>query len=198
MTSSNRVRLSVVREITAGVTPPTPRMRIARYTGGGPEYNPEYVDSEEIRDDRMMSDPILVMQSSRANVNLELSYPDDNSPMSEFMMSAMFNTWSNTPSRDNDGVADSVITDLAATGVITVTTGPAFVAGQLIRTSGFASPQNNGINRVVTGSATVPAIGPGIFAAEAVPPAAARIKVVGFEGVAGDILLRQLVLLQQP
>jgi hypothetical protein len=187
MTSSNRVRVSVCRELTPGVTPVTPRMRIARITGESLQYNPEFVDSEELRDDRMMSDPILTMQSSSGGVNFEFSYPDDLSPLSEFIMSAFFNQWNNTPTRANDGVADSVITDVAAGGVITVAAGPAFAVGHLIRTSGFGAAQNNGVFRVTTGSATVPSVGAGLLAAETAPAATARVKVVGFEGVAGDI-----------
>jgi hypothetical protein len=162
-------------------------MRIARITGESLAYNPEYTDSEELRDDRMMNDPILVMNSSGGGVNFELSYPEDESPLSEFMMSAFMSTWANTPQRFNDGVADSVVTDVAATGVITVTTGAAFAAGHLIRNSGFSTPANNGTFRVTAGSATVPSVGAGLLSAEAVPPGTARVKVVGFEGVAGDI-----------
>lgn len=187
MTSSNRVRLTAVRESTPGVTPGSPRMRTARYTGESIAFNPEFINSDEIRDDRMMSDPILTMQSSGGGLNFELSYPDDLSPMSEIIASAMFNTWANTPTRDNDGTADSVITDVATTGVITVTTGAAFAVGHLIRTTGFSQSANNGVFRVTTGSATVPSVGAGLLATEAAPAAAARVKVVGFEGAAGDI-----------
>jgi hypothetical protein len=187
MTSSNRVQLAMVPEVTQGVTPNTPRMRICRYTSESIAFNPEYIDSDEIRSDRMMSDPILTMQSSGGGLNLEVSYPEDNSALSEIFESAFFNAWVLTPQRDNDGTADSVITDVAATGVITVTAGPAFAIGHLIRNTGFGVAQNNGTFRITTGSATVPSVGAGLLAVEAAPSATARTKVVGFEGVAGDI-----------
>ncbi|MCU0731649.1 MAG: phage tail tube protein [Hyphomonas sp.] len=187
MSSANRVRIGIVREITPGVTPPSPRLRALRYTGESLQFSPEYIDSDEIRDDRMMGDPILTMQSSGGGINFELSYPEDESPLSEIFRSAFFNSWVNTPQRFNDGTADSVITDVAATGVITVTAGPAFAIGHLIRTTGFGVAQNNGLFRVTTGSATVPSVGTGALATEAAPLGTARVKVVGFEGAAGDI-----------
>ncbi len=106
----------------------------------------------------------------------------------EGFQSLMFNAWQNTPQRDNDGMAASIITDIAdTTDVVTVTTGPAFAAGHLVRMTGFSNVANNGVFKVTTGSATVPAMLGANFAAEAAPPAAARMKVVGFEGAAGDI-----------
>jgi len=90
--------------------------------------------------------------------------------------------------RDNDGDDDSAITDVdAETGVVTVTAGSAFEAGQLVRLTGFGQAANNGLYKCTTGSATVPAFAAAVFADEAAPAAAARMKVVGFEGSTGDI-----------
>ncbi len=188
MTDSNRLRLATVREQDLGVTPDPARMRTARVTGESLSYAPQFVGSNEIRDDRMNSDPIKVNEQNSGGINFELSYPVDNSPLSDFFQSLMFNAWQNTPQRDNDGMAASIITDIAdTTDVVTVTTGPAFAAGHLVRMTGFSNVANNGVFKVTTGSATVPAMLGANFAAEAAPPAAARMKVVGFEGAAGDI-----------
>lgn len=188
MGTANRVQLSIVRETTLGTTPTTPRMRNARFTGESLQFAQEFVDSDEIRSDRMLGDPIKVMAASSGAINVEMSYPVDLSPESDFIRSAMYSAWVNTPTRDNDGVADSVITGITTAGtVLTVTTGAAFVVGQLARFSGFGVAGNNGVFKVTTGSATVPAfVGSGITD-EAVPPAAARVKVVGFVGAASDI-----------
>lgn len=188
MTESNRVRVTTVREVTPGTTPNTPRMRTARITGESLSFAPDYVDSDELRSDRMLGDPIKVMQGSGGGVNFELSYPNDDSPLSDFIRSAMYSTWSNTNQRDNDGTADSVITAVATTNtVLTVTTGTAFVANELYRFTGFGVAGNNGNFKCTTGSATVPRfVGSGITD-EAVPPAAARVKCIGFEGDSGDI-----------
>jgi hypothetical protein len=111
VTSSNRTQLALVRESTAGTTPNTPRMRTMRITGESLSFAPNYVDSDELRADRMLGDPIKNMQASSGGINFELSYPVDNSPLSEVIRSAMFNPWTNTPTFDNDGTADSVVTD---------------------------------------------------------------------------------------
>jgi hypothetical protein len=188
MTSANRLRLTLVRETTPGVTPNTPRMRTMRLTGESLSFAPEYVDPAEIRDDRMLDEPIKVMQAAGGGINFELSYPVDESPLSEIYRSAFYSPWQNTPQRFNDGVADSVITGIAdTTDVATVVTGDAFVAGHLVRFTGFAASANNGVFRCTTGSATVPAFLGAGFTVEAAPAATARMKVVGFEGASGDI-----------
>lgn len=188
MTDSNRLRLAVVRESTLGVTPNTPRMRTARITGESLQYQPTFVNSNELRDDRMNADPIKVNETNQGGINVELSYPVDNSPLSEFIRSLMFSTWLNTPQRDNDGTADSVITAMTGTtDVVTCTTGDAFVAGQIAQFSGFTASANNGVFKCTTGSATVPEFLGAGFVTEAAPAAAARIKVVGFQGASGDI-----------
>lgn len=188
MTSANRVRLASIKEVTLGTTPNTPRMRTRRMTSETLKFNPEFMDSDQIRSDRMLSDPIKVMQSAQGGINDELTFPVDNSPLSTDLESAFCNSWTNSPSRDNDGTADSVITAVAnGTDVATVTTGAAFVDGQLVRFSGFTAGANNGVFKCTTGSATVPAFVGAGFATEAAPPAAARMKVVGFQGASGDV-----------
>jgi hypothetical protein len=188
MGTSNRVQIASVRETTPGTTPTTPRMRLVRATSESLDFTPDYVDSDELRSDRMLGAPIEVMQAGKGAINFELSFPDDNSPLSDYIRSALFSTWTNTNSRDNDGTADSVITDVATLNtIVTVVTGTALVAGELYRFSGFGVSGNNGIFKCTTGSATVPRfVGSGITD-EAVPPAAARIKCVGLQGAAGDI-----------
>lgn len=188
MTDANRLRLTSVREVTLGTTPTTPRMRTARLRGENLRFAPTFVNSEEIRDDRMNADPIKVNEQNNGPINGELSYPPHGSPFSDWLELLFCATWENTPTRDNDGTADSVITAITnTTDVATVTTGDAFVAGQLARFSGFTSAANNGVFKCTTGSATVPAFLGAGFVAEAAPPATARIKVVGFQGASGDI-----------
>jgi hypothetical protein len=189
MTKANRVRITAVREVTPGTTPTTPRMRRLRWTGEGLAlFTPTFIKSDEIRDDRMNSDPTQIFHDVNGSINIDVSYPVDLTPESEMLQSLLLNSWTNTPSRDNDGTADSVITAVATTNeVLTCTTGAAFVAGHLAKFSGFGVVLNNGVFKCTLGSATVPRfIGAGLTD-EAVPPAAARVKVVGFQGAAADI-----------
>ncbi len=188
MTSSNRTRASYVMEVTPGLTPSTPRMKGVRMTGETLNGAPEYTDSDEIREDRMNVDPPQIGSNSGGGINFELSYPQNATFLSDAFRSVLYSDWLNTPERDNDGTADSVITAMTGTtDVATVTTGPAFVTSQLARFTGFATAANNGVFKCTTGSATVPAFVGAGFVTEAAPAAAARIKVVGLEGASGDI-----------
>lgn len=192
MTASNLMRLSGIRETTVGALPATPRMRTGRLTGEGLAYAPNFVQSNELRADRMNADPIKVNETNQGAINFELSLWGDQTLGSELMRSAFYNPWTVQPYRDNDGTADSVVTDVnAGTQVVTVTAvapaNGAFVLGHVVRFTGFTNAANNGKFRVSTGSSTVPAfVGSGLVA-EGAPPATARMKVVAFQGVAGDI-----------
>ncbi|WP_136617065.1 MULTISPECIES: phage tail tube protein [Mesorhizobium] len=189
MSDANRLRLSHVREVTLGTTPVTPRMRKARLKGETLRFVPVFVSSEEIRDDRMNSDPIKVNEMNDGPINGELSWPPHGSPFSDWLESLFANTWVNTPFRDNDGTADSVITAMTGTtDVVTCTTGAAFVAGQIAQFSGFATGANNGVFKCTTGHATSPVFLGAGFVTEAAPAAAARIKVVGFQGASADLV----------
>jgi hypothetical protein len=152
MTDANRTQVSHVREVTLGTTPNTPRMRKARLTGENIRFAPVYVSSQEMRSDRMNSDPIEVNITNAGGINGELSYPVADSPFSDWLESLFYSTWDNMAARDNDGSADSVITDIATTNTIaTCTTGTSFVAGQLVRFSGFGVTGNNGVFKCTTG-----------------------------------------------
>nr|WP_295828302.1 phage tail tube protein [uncultured Azospirillum sp.] len=189
MSSSNRVRLTGVAETTYGTTPTTPRMRKQRVTSIGLSTKAAYVDSDDIRDDRMNSDSVLVGQTNDGQIGIEWHYPADGCLLSSEMESAFGSAWANTPSRDNDGTAGSVIQSVtAATQVVAVANAAAFVAGHLAYFSGFGQSANrNKLAKITTGSSTAPAfLGAGLVD-EANPAAGARIKVVGFEGAADDI-----------
>lgn len=189
MTSSNRVQVAFVRESTPGTTPGTPRMRTARITSEGLTFTPDYSDPDEIRADRMMGDPILQMQAAQGPVSFELSYPVDDTFLSDVIRSAMFNTWANTPTFDNDGTADSVVTDAGTTTdtYVVASGGAAVVVGHLVRATGFTNGANNQIFRAASSTSTT-IVGSSLsLTAETAPPATAKLKVVGFQGASGDI-----------
>lgn len=188
MPSSNRTQVASVVEVTAGTTPGTPRMRLRRVNGESLQLVPTFAQSNEMRADRMSADVIRLGKQSSGDIPYDMIYPFPDSPNDVDIRSAFYNAFTNTNSRFNDGTADSVITGIATTGgVATTTTGTAFVAGQLVRFTGFTTTANNGVFKCTTGSATVSAyVGAGLTD-EAAPPAAARMKVVGFQGASGDI-----------
>lgn len=188
MTDSNRMRLSNIREVTLGVTPSSPRMRAAAITSESLALQPQQTDDTTIRDDRMDTDPIFLGRSNQGGIVVPLIYPMPRTALSDWFESALFNTWVQTPERDNDGTADSAITDIGTTAnTVAFTTGAALVVGHLVRLTGNAQSANNGLFPVTTGGATsFVSTGAG-FVAETAPPAASRLKVVGFQGVSGDI-----------
>lgn len=190
MTDSNLVRVAAEKETTLNTTPPNPRLRTVRDTGEGLTWTPTFFSSNERRSDRMRPDGTKMNEEVGGTLSFEQFYPAALSAQSAFIESAMLNRWTETPSRDNDGLADSRITDVATTGggTVTVITGSTFAIGHLVQQSGFTAAANNGVFRVTTGGATSYACSGASMATEAAPPGTARCKVVGIEGVSGDIV----------
>ena len=190
MSTTNRVRLSSTKELTIGTTPPSPRMRLERITDERLTSAPQFIDSNELRFDRMSSDPIEVkLPSGGGSYGFEMSYPDPNSPLSDDLEFAFYNHWTSSTFLSNDGVVDSVITDVGTTAnTVAVTAGgAAFLPGMLVRLSGLSVPANNQTFAVTTSTATT-IVGAGLtLVAETTPPGTASIKAVGFQGASGDI-----------
>jgi len=190
MTDSNRVRVAAIKEATLGTTPATPRMRTLRDIGEGLNWTPQFYTSVERRADRMRTAPSKINDNNDGSINFEMSYPAALGAASAMIESAMLSAWVSTPERDNDGTADSVITDVAATGggTVTITTGAAFTIGHLVLQSGFSVAANNGVFKVTTGGTLSYICSAASMSAEAAPPATARVKVVGVEGASADIV----------
>lgn len=76
-------------------------------------------------------------------------------------------------------------TSVAISGVFNIASGGTnFKVGQLVRTSGFSTAANNGFGRVTASTATSVTVSGITTVAEATPPAAAKLEVVGYEGAA--------------
>lgn len=157
-----------------------------RITGESLAFEPNFIDSMEIRSDRMLGDPVKNMQASTGSINFELSYPTDNTPISEIIRSAMLNPWVNSPTFFNDGTASSVISNAATSTYTVVSGGAAAVVGHVVRATGFANAANNQIFRVVSSTGTT-IVCTAALTSEAAPAAAAKLKVVGFQGASADL-----------
>lgn len=191
MSDANRTAVRIVRETTPGTTPASPRFRELRITGSDLNTEVQTVISNELRDDGNVVDTTRVGLLGQGTVPFELSF---GGPFfDEVLPGVLRSDWISAPVRDNDGTADTTISDVNATGgVVTVLTGAStpdsrtkygsFAVGHLVRFSGFTS--NNGLFRCTTASQTVPAFAGAGLVTEAAPPAAARMKVVGFSGAA--------------
>lgn len=181
--TSNLAQLYYVAEATCGVTPATPVMKRLRFTNESLNIDQGFEQSEEITGNRIIKEIIPVSEAASGSIGWELSH----GVLDDFFESAMLSTFTKTAERDNDGSAASVITDVAAASdTFTVTSGTAFAANQLVRTTGFGESANNSLFKVVSGSATTCVVGD-FLADEASPAADARVKAVGFEGDTGDV-----------
>jgi hypothetical protein len=158
-----------------------------RVTGESLAFEPTFISSNEIRSDRMNADPAKNIQASAGGINFELTYPLDNTPISELLRSAMLNAWVNTPTLFNDGTAASIIASATGSTYTVTAGGAAFLAGMICRASGFADAANNQ-NFVVASSTGTTVVGTTLgLVTEASCAATAKLKVVGVAGASGDI-----------
>lgn len=193
MSDTNRTKVGFVKEAAFGVTPANPAIKNLRVKGSNLQINPKTKESAELRTDRMVGDLIRVADEAGGGLPVEVSYRS----LDDAFENALQSLWQRTFVRDNNGVADSLITDVSAgTGIYTFvapanpttdqSSGANAAVGHLVRASGFTNAANNGLFRASAIGAGTVTLG-NASVAEAVPAAAARLKVVGFRGVAGDI-----------
>src|SRR5215471_9819425 len=181
--STNRVKLSKVRETTFGVTPANPVFKAVRQTSSSLAANPKTVISAEIRPDAQVTDLILVDEDAGGDVAGEIAFGVADDDFEE----ALRGTWSNNPSIVVATV-DTEISDVSATTLTVAASGAAFVAAMLTYMSGFLTASNNRLARVSSSTATAIVYPAATFTAETAPiPAGATARQVGFEGASGDL-----------
>lgn len=183
--STNRTKLSKVREATFGVTPATPAFKEVRNTSSSLNANPQTVVSNEIRSDRQVSDLILVGLQAGGDIGGELSFAAFDDDFEEALQS----TWVAQP--NIEVLTEDTEISAVSTTTLTVASalGSPFLAGMLVLTEGFATAANNKLARVSSSSATTIVFPAATFAAETDPiPVGASVRVVGFQGASGDIV----------
>jgi hypothetical protein len=192
---SNLTALRVAKEPSFGVAPTNPIYKEVRRTSDAISFTPTNEVSAEIESSRQVTDLINTGRDAGGDTAMEMSIEN----MDSFLEGLFCNTWNRTPEVANGarweyGATATRITAIAATsitlaatsvlsGSITNATGAAFVSGHLVRLSGVAA--GNGLYKASASTATSITIAGG--PTDAAPAATARVKVVGFEGAAGDI-----------
>jgi hypothetical protein len=152
--SNNFSKTSFIREVVHGVTPATPAWQeipLSRMASSSRRRAGAARISAQTARPAARSCSISRMRArSRSSSNSSIGI--------RFIESALRNRWVNKAVRDNNGVADSVITDVNSTGgVVTCTTGTAFAAGHLCSRAGSVRRRTITCYSCTTGSATVPA-----------------------------------------
>lgn len=182
--STNRVAIAKARETTFGVTPANPAFKAIRETSSSLAVNPQTVVSSEIRSDRQVSDLILVGVQAGGDVGGEMSFRT----MDDDLEEALQGTWQNLP---NITVVtlDTEISDVSTTTLTTAANlGTPFKAGMLAMTLGFTTAGNNQVAKVTGSTANTVVFPAATFVAEANPiPVGACVRVIGFQGAAGDL-----------
>lgn len=185
MSDTNRVRLSLIEEGSFGVIPTNPKLQTMRWTGGDLAYTPQTKKSDELREDRQITDLPLIGYEAAGNLNFRLSFANLDIPVAGVML----NPWTNMPVIENSA-ADTEITQVTdATDTFGVAAGGGnFKLGHLMRTTGFTNAANNGLFRVASSTGTTVVVGgTPTLTDEAAPPSGAKMQVVGIEGASGDI-----------
>lgn len=186
MASTNRTRITYALESTWGTSPGTGNFKELRHTGESVAESQSFTPSAEIRSDGRTADTTLTGRDVAGGINIEFSLGGS----LDFMEGAYRNSWSLMPVSDNAGTPSSEVSAVDGTtdDSFTVTTVTGYVAGHLIRATGFGDSGNNGIftidgistNDLQTSDGTA-------LVDDAAPIGAAKVKVVGFGGVSGDI-----------
>lgn len=181
--STNRVKLSKVRETTFAVTPTNPIFKTIRETSSGLNANPKTVITSEIRQDRQVTDLVLVGEDAGGPVGGELAF----SVVDDDLEEAVQGTWSSNPSI-TVATIDTEISDVSTTTLTVSAGGAAFVAGMLTFMSGFTTAANNKLARVSSSSGTTIVYPASTFTAEAAQiPVGATVRQVGFQGASADL-----------
>lgn len=144
MGDTNRTQLYYVEESAWGTTPAS-ALQEFRSTGDSLSYNIDNITSNEIRDDRQVTDLIQTGANPGGGVDWELSYEN----CDDLFEGALWQAWETAVDYDLSDVtvANSGNTYTSAAGDF-VTAG--IVAGQWIKVSGFTDAANNGLVLVTT------------------------------------------------
>jgi hypothetical protein len=184
MSDTNRVKLAIVEETTAGTTPATnPAMQVLRYTGA-PKLGVEnkYITSKEIISSRNITDAIHVDRDATGDVGFELSF----GCLDMIIEGALFNDWTVRPTVVNAASDDPIEGVVASSDTITCGT-HSFLANHLVALTGFGEAGNNLVSPIVSVAATTITLGD-YLVDEDVVPVGARIRVVGVQGATSDFV----------
>jgi hypothetical protein len=150
MSSSNRVRITSIPEVTYAVTPPSGNFSTARFTGESLSGTPSTTESQQIRSDRYGSGQIVTGLEVGGDLNFELA---KEATFEQYLESVMYNSWNvQAPVTVDITVDADLMTLTRATGDWNTT----LQVGDFFTTEDFANQENNTRFQVIAiNSATV-------------------------------------------
>lgn len=143
---SNQYQNRYIEEVTPGTAPATGDMQILRNTGLAGGVDKSSVQSNEIRDDRQVTDQIKTKLEPNFTINGEFSWET----WDDFLEAALFGDWAMT---DYDSLTNTVDADETGgvyTYILPAGHGITLVPGGKYKVAGFTNPENNGIKTVVS------------------------------------------------
>lgn len=171
---TNFMEMSLLEEDTFGEIPSSGTPATLRIRGQSLNYAISSIRSEEINSDRMTSDLIQVDAENAGNIEVEMSYKNAD----ELIQAVLMGTWTSLASED--------VTDIvSSTSTLNVADSTGFVAGQLVKLSGFTESDNNQVTEVDSVTGTTIVVTSSTLADE--DPATGSVNVVGLVGGTGDI-----------
>lgn len=146
MSDSNRVQLAYVEESTFGEVESGGNLQVLRFTSESLHQETTTQPSNEIRDDRQVTDVKRTKIGASGAVNLELSYGSYDDLLQAALMSG---AWSSivteTETTFSMAVSDNSVND-SASGFVTA----GYAANQWAKISGFTTTANNGYFKIVS------------------------------------------------
>ena len=146
LASGANVGLSYVAESTHGVTPGSPTMKAARFTGRNINLTRATLTSNERRNDRQVADLRHGFNQVGGSFGFELS----TDAFYDWLAAALGGTWATAPVTGSMALATTTSAVTRATGSF-ITDG--FMPGDVVTLAGFATGGNNGVTQVVEVSA---------------------------------------------
>lgn len=144
MSNADRIRVSMIPEVTFGITPASPVMQILPTTGQSLRARAGYQQSQTIRSDRNASDYIRLSRSASGGLPCELRYSNGIEALNAAIQATMGQAFSAPQSYSNCTTTPGAktITALAVDFQVAVQ------VGDIIRTSGASNPLDNGYAKV--------------------------------------------------
>jgi hypothetical protein len=175
LASADYLKVGYVIESSRGTTPATPAIQELRKTGLTVNPNNRAVESGEIVTGGRLRDMIFIGQEPSLTLPIELSrdsYTDQ-------LAHGLRGTWVKTPEK----LGPTALTGVATAGVFSVASGgTAYIAGHIVRSTGWTTTANNAVGNVTASTGTT--VTTDIATANETASSTARLKVIGIKALA--------------